>query len=73
MLKDQNILCISSIDWDFIWQGHQQIMSMLAANGNKVLFVENTGVRRLEGRAARYYPGFTRDSLGKILVLSITS
>jgi uncharacterized SAM-binding protein YcdF (DUF218 family)/glycosyltransferase involved in cell wall biosynthesis len=46
MLTGQNILCISSIDWDFIWQGHQQIMSMLAADGNKVLFVENTGVRR---------------------------
>ncbi len=46
MLKGQDIVCISSIDWDFIWQGHQQIMSTLAANGNRVLFVENTGVRR---------------------------
>lgn len=40
-----DIVCISSIDWDFIWQGHQQIMSMLAAQGHRVLFVENTGVR----------------------------
>lgn len=46
MLKGRNILCISSIDWDFIWQGHQQIMSMLAAHGNNVLFIENTGARR---------------------------
>jgi uncharacterized SAM-binding protein YcdF (DUF218 family)/glycosyltransferase involved in cell wall biosynthesis len=46
MLRGQNILCISSIDWDFIWQGHQQVMSMLAADGNIVLFIENTGVRR---------------------------
>jgi uncharacterized SAM-binding protein YcdF (DUF218 family) len=45
MLKNENIICISSIDWDFIWQGHQEIMSSLAANGNKVLFIENTGVR----------------------------
>jgi hypothetical protein len=45
MLRDQDIVCISSIDWDFIWQGHQQIMSMLAAQGNRVLFIENTGVR----------------------------
>ncbi|MFA4991904.1 MAG: glycosyltransferase, partial [Candidatus Omnitrophota bacterium] len=45
MLKGENIICISSIDWDFIWQGHQQIMSALAKNGNKVLFIENTGVR----------------------------
>ena len=46
MLTGQSVVCISSIDWDFIWQGHQQIMSTLAAHGNKVLFVENTGVRR---------------------------
>ncbi len=39
------ILCISSIDWDFIWQGHQEIMSTLAKQGHRVLFVENTGVR----------------------------
>ncbi|MBI1952770.1 MAG: YdcF family protein [Candidatus Omnitrophica bacterium] len=39
------ILCISSIDWDFIWQGHQEIMSTLAQKGHRVLFVENTGVR----------------------------
>jgi len=45
MLKNENIICISSIDWDFIWQGHQEIMSVLAKNGNRVLFIENTGVR----------------------------
>ncbi len=45
MLKYENIICISSIDWDFIWQQHQSIMSRLAKNGNKVLFIENTGVR----------------------------
>ena len=45
MLKGQNIICISSIDWDFIWQGHQEIMSTLADNGNRVIFIENTGVR----------------------------
>jgi glycosyltransferase involved in cell wall biosynthesis len=45
MLSGRDIVCISSIDWDFIWQGHQQIMSMLAANGNRILFIDNTGVR----------------------------
>ncbi|MBP7055798.1 MAG: YdcF family protein [Candidatus Omnitrophica bacterium] len=45
MIKNKDIICISSIDWDFIWQGHQQIMSALAKNGNRVLFIENTGVR----------------------------
>ncbi|MBF0273910.1 MAG: YdcF family protein, partial [Nitrospinae bacterium] len=45
MLKNQDIICISSIDWDFIWQGHQEIMATFAAHGNRVLFIENTGVR----------------------------
>ena len=45
MLHGRDILCISSIDWDFNWQGHQEIMATLAAQGNRVLFVENTGVR----------------------------
>lgn len=45
MLKNENIICISSIDWDFIWQGHQEIMANFARNGNRVLFIENTGVR----------------------------
>lgn len=45
MERRPDILCISSIDWDFIWQGHQEIMSRLAADGHRVLFIENTGVR----------------------------
>jgi uncharacterized SAM-binding protein YcdF (DUF218 family)/glycosyltransferase involved in cell wall biosynthesis len=65
MLKNENIICISSIDWDFIWQGHQEIMSMLARNGNKVLFIENTGVRapgirdipRLKKRIKNWFKG----------------
>ena len=40
-----DVICISSIDWDFMWQSHQEIMSRLAAGGNRVLFIENTGVR----------------------------
>ena len=65
MLKDENVICISSIDWDFIWQGHQEIMSTLAKNSNKVLFVENTGVRapgikdipRLKKRIKNWFRG----------------
>jgi uncharacterized SAM-binding protein YcdF (DUF218 family)/glycosyltransferase involved in cell wall biosynthesis len=45
MNRRADVLCVSSIDWDFIWQGHQEIMSTLAAQGNRVLFIENTGVR----------------------------
>jgi uncharacterized SAM-binding protein YcdF (DUF218 family)/glycosyltransferase involved in cell wall biosynthesis len=43
--RGHDVVCISSIDWDFIWQGHQEIMSTLAGEGHRVLFVENTGVR----------------------------
>lgn len=46
MLSGQTIVCFSSIDWDASWQVHQEVMSRLAAAGNRVLFVESTGVRR---------------------------
>ena len=45
MLTGEDIICFSSIDWDFNWQGHQEIMTRLAEAGNRVLFIENTGVR----------------------------
>jgi len=45
MLTGKRIVCLSSINWDFNWQGHQEVMARLAAAGNTVLFVENTGVR----------------------------
>ncbi|MBN1586505.1 MAG: YdcF family protein [Candidatus Omnitrophica bacterium] len=65
-LSDQTFICFSSIDWDFVWQGHQEIMSDLAAKGNRVLFVENTGVRspklkdfsRLRSRIRNWARGF---------------
>lgn len=44
-LRGEGVVCLSSIDWDFIWQGHQETMRRLASDGNPVLFVENTGVR----------------------------
>ena len=62
------ILCFSSIDWDFIWQGHQEIMSTLARQGHRVLFVENTGVRgpRLRdlGRIRHRYSKWHRSTHG---------
>jgi uncharacterized SAM-binding protein YcdF (DUF218 family)/glycosyltransferase involved in cell wall biosynthesis len=45
MATGRHIVCISSIDWDFIWQGHQEVMSRFAGEGHVVLFIENTGVR----------------------------
>jgi len=65
MLKNENIICISSIDWEFIWQGHQEIMESFAKNGNRVLFIENTGVRapgikdipRIKARLKNWFKG----------------
>ena len=48
MLRDRNIICISGIEWDFNWQSSQEICSRLAAAGNRVLFIENTGIRSPE-------------------------
>jgi glycosyltransferase involved in cell wall biosynthesis len=57
MLKGRDFVFISSIDWDFNWQGPQEFASRLAGAGNRVLFVENTGVRapapKDAGRVAR--------------------
>lgn len=65
MLRNQNIICFSSIDWDFVWQGHQEIMSTLAKNNNKVFFIENTGIRvpnikdipRIKNRLKNWFRG----------------
>ncbi|MFC1804592.1 hypothetical protein ACFLZ3_02045, partial [Candidatus Omnitrophota bacterium] len=65
MSKDKNIVCISSIDWNFIWQGHQEIMSSFAREGKRVLFIENTGVRtpgirdmsRIRSRIKNWFSG----------------
>jgi glycosyltransferase involved in cell wall biosynthesis len=45
MLRGRHIVCVATIDWDFLWQEHQGVMSVLARAGNRVLFIENTGVR----------------------------
>ncbi|HEY0321528.1 MAG TPA: glycosyltransferase [Pyrinomonadaceae bacterium] len=45
MITGQNIIFISSIEWDFLWQGHQEIAIRFARAGNRILYVENMGVR----------------------------
>jgi glycosyltransferase involved in cell wall biosynthesis len=45
MISGRDIIYISSIEWNFLWQGHQEIALRLAAAGNRVLYIENTGVR----------------------------
>jgi glycosyltransferase involved in cell wall biosynthesis len=45
MITNRDIIFISSIEWDFLWQVHQEIASRLAKAGNRVLYIENMGVR----------------------------
>lgn len=53
MLSGRDIVLLSSIDWEPLWQSHQEIATRFAAAGNRVLFVENTGVRAPRLRDAR--------------------
>jgi glycosyltransferase involved in cell wall biosynthesis len=46
VLQGTSIVCLASIDWAFNWQLPQEVASAFANGGNRVLFVENTGVRR---------------------------
>lgn len=45
MLTGRDIICLSSIDWESHWQIHHQLATSLVDAGNRVLFIENTGVR----------------------------
>lgn len=45
MISDKDIILISGIDWDYLWQGSQEIASRLAKAGNRVLYIENPGIR----------------------------
>ena len=45
MITGRNLIILSSIEWDFLWQGHQEIAARAARAGNRVLFVENLGIR----------------------------
>lgn len=45
MIQNRDIVYLSSIEWGHKWQAHQEIALRLGAAGNRVLYVENTGVR----------------------------
>lgn len=45
MIRGRDIIFISSIDWSYLWQVHQEIALRFARAGNRVIYIENTGVR----------------------------
>jgi glycosyltransferase involved in cell wall biosynthesis len=57
MIRGRDIIIVSSIDWETQWQAPQEIALRLSAAGNRVLYIENTGVRapalRDAGRVVR--------------------
>ncbi|MCA1815490.1 MAG: hypothetical protein LC746_03630 [Acidobacteria bacterium] len=53
-MTSRDIILISSLGWDFPWQGHQEIATRLARAGDRVLYVENTGVRTPRSLAVYY-------------------
>lgn len=67
MLTGQDIICISSADWDApLWTNKQHLMSRLAEN-NRILYVESLGLRtptlalhdrrRIKRRVIHYFQG----------------
>jgi len=45
MITGRDIIFISSIDWNYLWQVHQEIALRFARAGNRVVYIENTGIR----------------------------
>ena len=82
MISGRDIVFISSIEWDFLWQVHQEVAVRFAKAGNRVLYIENTGIRgprpqdsaRIARRLQRWigslFAGGVREVLPNILVLS---
>ena len=74
MLSGQDFIIISSVEWNFLWQGPQEIASRLARAGNRVLYIENTGVRspkwedarRVRQRVIRWAGAAAQDGLHQV-------
>jgi glycosyltransferase involved in cell wall biosynthesis len=41
MLKNKDLICISTIDWDFLKQRHQVFMEFISRNNCRVFYIEN--------------------------------
>ncbi|MBI4670408.1 MAG: glycosyltransferase [Chloroflexi bacterium] len=52
MLRNELIVCFSTVSWDFLWQRHHEVMTRFARAGNRVLFVDPIGVRMVQWRDA---------------------
>ncbi len=41
----ESLVCLSNVDWDFLWFRPQTLMSLFADNGTQVLYIEPLGIR----------------------------
>ncbi|HUQ34261.1 MAG TPA: glycosyltransferase [Pyrinomonadaceae bacterium] len=71
MITNRDIIFISSIEWDFLWQIQQEIASRLAKAGNRVLYIENTGVRTPTSRDAKRIAARLRNNMRSIFSHSV--
>lgn len=44
-LRTEDLVCLSTVDWDFLWGRHQELMSRFAGDGKRVLYIEPLGIR----------------------------
>ena len=45
MIKNKDIIIIGSIDWKTNWQTQHRLVTSLVKQNNRVLYIENTGIR----------------------------
>lgn len=45
MIKNKDIIIIGSIDWKTNWQTQHRLVNSLTKQNNRVLYIENTGIR----------------------------
>ncbi|MBI5245391.1 MAG: oligosaccharide flippase family protein [Elusimicrobia bacterium] len=48
VFQGRQVLILSSVDWDAVWQRHHALAESMAKAGAEVFFVENTGFRDLK-------------------------
>jgi len=44
-MRCESLICLSTVDWDFLWGRHQELMSRFAGDGTRVLYIEPLGIR----------------------------
>jgi glycosyltransferase involved in cell wall biosynthesis len=69
MITGKDIILISGIEWNSLWQGSHEIATRLAKAGNRVIYIENMGVRtptwKDKKRVVRRLKSWTRSLMSR--------